>query len=76
MATAKFIAGPVARSSATASGKVTPAVATGVPSERAPASIAGSEASEDCVETATAWLGSTAFEKRGSDTRPPIIAIG
>ena len=39
-------------------------------------SIAGTDANDDCVLIATAWLGSTARAKRPSGTRPPNIARG
>ena len=76
MATARFIAGPVARKIATASGSVTPAVATGTPSVRDPSTIAGSEASELCVLIATACAGSAARAKSISRSRAPSNASG
>jgi hypothetical protein len=51
----------VARNTATASGRITPEAATGMPSFSVPRSIAGREASEDWVLIATACAGPTAF---------------
>ena len=76
MATARFIAGPVARNRATASGSTTPEVATGMSSFSDALSIAGSDASELCVLIATAITGALAAMKRPSRTRPPIAASG
>ena len=71
MATARFMHGPVARNSATAIGSTTSAVRSPTPSARTPVSIAGSEASEDCVEIATAWAGIEARILDGSQNRTP-----
>ena len=73
---ARFIAGPVKRKMATASGSTMPDALTGMSSVSAPRSIAGSEASEDWVLSATAWLGPVARMKRPKPTRPPIAPIG
>ena len=75
-ATAKFIAGPVARRIATASGRVTPAVRTGTPIAPALVSIACRVAIDDWVEIDTAWLGSEARRNLPSFMRPPNTAIG
>ena len=61
-----FIAGPVARNSATDSGRVTSALVAGTPSARAAPSIAGSEARLDWVEIATACGEIIAFAKDDS----------
>ena len=74
MATPMFIAGPVARNSATASGRVTSALASSTPSVRAARSIAGSEARLDWVEIATACGSIIARANAGSDQRAPTIA--
>ena len=63
MATETFIAGPVARNSATASGIVTSALRCGTLSCLAASSIAGSEARLDWVEIATACAGIIARAK-------------
>ena len=76
MATAMFIAGPVARNKATAIGKVTSATRWLTPTMRADASIGGRQASEDSVETAIACGATIARAKAGSGRRPAIIATG
>ena len=76
MATARFIAGPVARKMATAIGSSTPEAATGTSSLCAARSIAGRQASEDWVLNATAWLGAIARVKRSGEIRAPTQASG
>ena len=74
MATPMFIAGPVARNSATASGSVTSALAAGTPSSLAAPSIAGSEARLDWVEIATACGATIARANRPSGHRAATAA--
>jgi len=64
-----FIAGPVARNKATASGKVTSALASRTPNPSAARSIAGSVARLDWVEKATACGSNMARAKVASDQR-------
>jgi hypothetical protein len=76
MATARFMAGPVARKMATAIGSVTPDASTGTPNLALARSIAGRQASEDWVEKAIAWLAATALVKRKGEILAPNQASG
>ena len=69
-ATARFIAGLVARKIATATGSTIPAVAGATPIASDPFSIAGKDASELCVLIAIPCAGATALAKARIGTPP------
>src|SRR3546814_21146608 len=69
--TARFIAVLVKRNSATASGSAISAFFASTPSVFDASSIAGRQASELCVLSATASVGIIARTKRGGATPPP-----
>ena len=70
------MAGLVARNTATAIGRTIAATERRAPRLVEASSIAGSDASEDCVLIATACAGATARAKPISETCPATIASG